>query len=157
MVAGFTFLALLPFMLVVFLVTGVAISFQFFLVSIAFVAFAALRIAVFAKQREFGLFVMIERGLFPTAIVMARLAFDTEATFVLVIFLVTRIAIGLQLLFIQIPFMTILALDIMVLPLQSEFGFRVMIEQYLCPIPFGVTAFALQTKLRFVPVVFFVT
>lgn len=157
MVAGFALLALFPFVLVVFLMAGVAISFQLFLVRIPFVAFGTFRIAVFAKQREFGLFVMIEHGLFPTAIIMARFAFDTETTLVLIVFLVTRIAIGLQLFLVQIPFVAILALDVMMLSLQGKFGFGVMIEQDFCPVPLGVAALAFRSKLRFVPVVFFVT
>ena len=87
MVAGFAFLPLLAFMLVVFLMASEAIGFQLVLVQIAFVASNTLGIFVFSEQRIFGLLVMVEDDFLPALFVVAGFTFGTEVALVLVIFL----------------------------------------------------------------------
>jgi hypothetical protein len=52
------------------------------------VAGCAFYVAMFAEQRVFGLLVMIEWNLFPAALDMAGLAFESEFPLVLVVLLV---------------------------------------------------------------------
>ncbi len=109
--AGFAFLALLAFVLIVFFVARETIRLQLVLVQIALVACHALRVAVLAQQGVFGLLVVIEGHFFPAFRIVASLALGAEFTlvpfFLVVVFLVTGIAVHLQLVFVQIALVAV--------------------------------------------------
>ena len=91
--ASFAFLALLPFVLVVLLVTRQAGGLQLVFVQVSLVAAHAFhRRTMLAQQRKFGLFIVIEENLFPIAFDVTTFTLRPEVAFVrLVVFLfVTR-------------------------------------------------------------------
>jgi len=158
MMASFAFLALLPFVLVVFFVARVAIGLQLVLIQIAFVASHAFRFYVLAQQRVFGLLVMIEHDLFPAAIDVAGLAQRSKGLLVFVVLQVTGQTIHLELVLIQVSGMASHTLHGRTMfPRQREFGFLVVIERNLFPAALDVAAFALRSETALVLVVFLVT
>lgn len=109
--AGLAFLAFLAFVLVVLFMAGEAIRLQFVLVQVAFMASHAFRIAMLAQQGVLGLLVVIEGHFFPAFRIVASLALGAEFTlvpfFLVVVFLVTGIAVHLQLVFVQIALVAV--------------------------------------------------
>lgn len=77
----------------------------------------ALHQKMFADQREYG-FSMIEGGLFPGFFLVAGFAFLAFLAFVLVIFFMAGIALGIELVLIQIAFVATGALHILMFAQQ---------------------------------------
>lgn len=155
--AGFAFLAFLPFVLVIFLMAGVAVCLQLDLIQIPFVAADAFRVMVLSEQRILGLLVVVEDNFFPALFVMTGFALGPKIPLVLIVFLVARQAIHLELVPVNIAFVASNALDVVVLPKQRESGFLVMIEWDLFPAALDMARFALRPEFALVLVVFFVT
>lgn len=96
---------------------------------------------------------MIELRLIPRLLIMAGLAFFSLLPFVLVIVLVARVAIGLQLILVQVFLMATGTLCRgTVFAEQGKFGLLVVIEQNFLPAFFQMTglAFRPETSLVFV-------
>jgi hypothetical protein len=157
MVARFAFLAFLPLVFVILLVTWVAVCFQLFFVQVSLVAAAAFNIIMLAQQGEFGLFVMVEKYPFPFDLGVATFALRTKTPFVFVVFLVARVAIGRKLDLVQIARVAADTFRFAVFSQQGVLGLFVVIEQYFFPPPIGVAGFALGTKIALVLIVLSVT
>ncbi len=114
----------------------------------------AFRIAMLAQQRVIGLLVVVENNFLPALFVMANFALGSEIPLVLVVFLVTGVAIHLELVLIQIALVAIVALDIAMFPKQREFGLPVMIERDFLPAALNMAGLAFRPKLALVLVVF---
>lgn len=82
------FLAIAPFMGVVFLVAGVAIDGSLVLIELSLVAGFALRSKVSAEQRVLGVQLMIEHDGLPVTLGVAGFAFVPVTPFMLVVLLV---------------------------------------------------------------------
>lgn len=109
--ASLAFLSFLRFVLVVLLVARKTIRLQLVLVQIPLVTAHALRVAMLAPQGVLGLLVVIEGHFFPAFRIVASLALGAEFTlvpfFLVVVFLVTGIAVHLQLVFVQIALVAV--------------------------------------------------
>ena len=86
--AGFAFLAFLPFMLVVLFMAGNAGHLQLVSIKVTFVATDALHFPVLEQQFVFGALVMIELDFLPAFLDMTGFTFRPEAAFMLVVLLV---------------------------------------------------------------------
>ena len=114
----------------------------------------ALCVMVFPEQGEFGFLVMIEQDFLPALIIVATLALGAKIALVLVVFLVARVTIHLQLVFIQITFVARYTLGVMMFSSQRKFGFLVMIKNDFLPAAFHMAVCALGSKVALVLVVF---
>ena len=157
MVAGAAFLAFFAFVLVVFFMAREAVCFQLVLVQISFVATHAFSRAMLAQQWIFRLFVVIKGNLFPATVNVAVFTLGTKATFVLVVFLMAREAIHFEFVFVQVSLVAIIALHVLVLARQREFGFFVVIKGDIFPAALDVARFAFWPEFTFVLVIFLVT
>lgn len=107
-----------------------------------------------AEQREFGLFVVIERDIFPAALDMAGFALGAEFALVslrsVIILLVTGDTLLFELVLVQVAFVAFGALRFLVFAQQRKFGL-VVVEDGLFPALRVVTGLALGTKFALVP------
>ena len=80
-----------------------------------------------APQGECGR-LMVEHNLAPLILRMAGVAFEALLSLMLVIFLVTGVAVGLQFVFVEVPGMTTLAGNDEMSPAQWKFRETIVIE-----------------------------
>jgi hypothetical protein len=120
-------------------------------------AFLACHQEVFAEQGESRHALMVECRLSPGDFGMAGLTLLAFLAFVLVVFLVTEEAVGLQFILIQVAFVTADTFRVFVFGHQWILGILVMIEQDLFPIAFNVASLALGSEVALVLVVLLVT
>jgi hypothetical protein len=136
--AGFTFCTKIAFVFVILGVAGITRHLQLFFGYIALMTGNTFGFNVIPLQNIFGLLVVIKDSLSPAFFYVAGFTFQTKVTLVLVIILVTGIACHLQLVFVQVAFMTTAAFSLFVLTNKRIFGFLVMIKQDILPTPLGV-------------------
>ena len=84
---------------IIFLMAGIAILVQFFLIYFALMTGLAFHLDVFILQRVFRIFVMIKNKRFPIFFLVARLALGAKITFMFVINLVAADTSGCYLFF----------------------------------------------------------
>ena len=106
--------------------------------------------AMFAQQRKFGGFIVIESDLLPVFFVVAALALGSEFALVrlVIVFLVAGIA-QFGRVFVLLVDMAFSALHVNVLAQQGEFGFA-MVELSRLPVLLAMAALALLSQ--FAPV-----
>ena len=142
---------------VVLAVAGIAIRGRLVLIQPSLVATLAGRCAMFAEEGEFGVSVMIERDRFPPLLVVTFLAFRPEVGSMDIVFLMTVVAVGRCLVFIERAFVAPVALCLPVVTLQQIRGITIMLEEQEFPVPFCVTARTPTGKLPLMLVVFLMT
>ena len=110
---SFTFLALLPFMFVIFLVAGIAIGLQLILVQITLMATDTFGIPMLSKKLVLGFPVMIEQDFLPALIAVTCFTLGTKVTFMgLVVLLLMAGHTGhLQFVLVNVTFMASRALN----------------------------------------------
>jgi hypothetical protein len=96
-----------------------------------------------AQERVLGISIMIEGDRFPVLLVVTFLTLCPIVGSVNVIFLVTGIAVGRCLIFVQRAFMAAVAFRLPVVALQWISRSTIMLKEQDFPVPFGVTALAL--------------
>jgi hypothetical protein len=114
-----------------------------------------------AKQLVFCLVVMIKDDLFPALVVVTGLALGSEfplvPLFLVIVLFVTGKTIHLQLVLVQVAFVTRCAFDVPVLPAQRILGFLVVIKRNLFPATLDMAGLALGAELVLMYVIFFMT
>lgn len=76
---------------------------------------------------------MVKKNFFPVSIDVTALTFFAKASLVLVIFPVTRVTVGFDLVLVYVSLVTTDAFDIDMLSQQRKFGLPVMIEKEFLP------------------------
>lgn len=100
------------FVIVVVLVAAITF-YRDILIGLVLMAFLTFHLGVLADQRK-ARQAMIKSRAFPGNHIMALATFLTELTLMLIVFLMTRIAVCLKFLFVDIPFVTGGAFDLTV-------------------------------------------
>ena len=143
-------------MRVVFLVTGITRGWGFLFGDRNFMTGLARGCFVLAQQRIFRILVVVEGRGFPALLVVTGVTFRAEYGLVSIVFSVTRDAIGLELVFIEVACMAALAFYGLMLVQQRVCGVPAMVEDNLLPISLRVTGGALHSEAACVLVVLFV-
>lgn len=112
---------------------GTAFTFVLLLFRSPFVASYAQQLGVFAVEFELGLLVVIEAAFFPAPFTVARFTLVTVSSLVPVVVAMTRYALLLQLVLVQVARVTCRTARLFMRPPQRKLGCLVMVEFELCP------------------------
>lgn len=144
----------IPFVFVIFLVTGQTIGLQLILEQIALVAAGTLYFAVLPAQRVFGFLAVIEDDFFPLFFNVAGLTLGTKAALVFVVFLMARIALCRRILELLIS-MALRTFHFDMLTEQFEMSL-VVIEPGSLPVFFLMALDTVRAQSTFVFIIFLV-
>lgn len=152
-VALLAFLSFLPFVRVVFLMTGDAGGGQLLLVQVPFMATGACERGVFALERILGVAIMVERNRLPALFQMTDPTLWPIVALMAIILRMASCAGGRRLVLVERALMTACTARRSVLPLERVFGVAVVVERDRFPVLFRVAAFARGPIVAFVYVV----
>jgi len=142
---------------IVLVVAGIAVCGRLVLIQPSLVTTLAGRCSMLAEEGVFGVSIMIERDRFPPLLVVTFLALRPEVGSMDVVFLMTGVAVGGCLVFVERAFVASLALCLPVVALQQIRGITIMLEEQELPVPFSVTARTPNGKLPLMLVVLLMT